>query len=215
MTRRTYLSIDLDYWSRAEEAKPFLSKVLRLDVPMIIVGEHHELLPHINSSGCRHLINVDYHDDMTGFENGRTVIHGVTYPQYGLPDLNEGTWGAHVRWARYGTFEWRHPSTLECRDKMLGICDPEMDVYTSENHPWIKITGEQGLDGISLDSVRAVGVSVSRGYYRGPDLPELVRWVCGGRLPKNVTDPWPPGEPVDLRVLRCVNLQPGLRASLQ
>jgi hypothetical protein len=168
MLMRTYLSIDLDYWHECRKAISFLSKVAQLDVPMIIVSHHDMLVDHINKSGCRHLINVDYHDDIVGYNKDGTLI-----------SLEEGSWVSHVRWAGSGVYEWRHPHHSHISRLINGVCDDLLETNTHNNHPWKEVIIKRGLDAIPLEQVRLVGFCVSVDWWRGKtaELSRLLLWM--------------------------------------
>jgi hypothetical protein len=107
----TYLSLDLDFWNYlpADVARRDIKKVLSIfpDVPKIAVMNHQQLLPFINDSRARHLINVDTHSDLA------TEDCNI---------LGCGTWVSYVNWRTQGTYTWYHRLELsmgDCADKRI------------------------------------------------------------------------------------------------
>jgi len=105
-----YLSIDIDYWVNSPQyMKAFLRKALSLGVPTTVVISHEELIPHINASKAKTVINVDYHSDLADDPQNSD-----------LPlELMEGTWGNFVNFKKDGTFIWVYPNS-ECWVNRLG-----------------------------------------------------------------------------------------------
>ena len=149
----TYLSIDLDYWCQRKSALPpdaFFDKVLGLKLPICLAPLHHQLLDHINNSGCRHLINVDAHSDLS---NTKAVKWR----------LNEGTWVNYVKWKKRGTFEWRYPLIHYWPHD--GFCHWDKNPFTNEFRTgWKKASYADGLNHLPWDSITAIGIVPSFHY---------------------------------------------------
>lgn len=162
--RNVYLSVDLDYWNLNKSSirmLGFLQRVTRYcnskiveSCELKIVESHEELLPHINASGCNHLINIDYHADFAGEKDGRP------FP------LGDGTWVDRVVWKQQGTYEWRAPDP-QCQAFGAGYChswaDPNPFTCRSATS-WRHRHKRCGLKRISWTSVRAVGIALSPRY---------------------------------------------------
>jgi hypothetical protein len=93
---KTYLSIDVDFWSDAVSAYDKLERLLQLarkrSIPVTAVMNHQQLLPHVNESKARRLVNVDMHSDF-----------GDPTETY---TLECGTWVSYVRWRKEGEYLW-------------------------------------------------------------------------------------------------------------
>ncbi len=138
---KTYLSIDLDYFNgRDESLVTFFDKVLRQYITPKIVRYHHELLPHIDASGCTKLINIDFHSDLCE----------------SCYELNEGTWVNYVRWRTKGLYEWRYP--VKEPDES-NYCHALINPFTTESE-WKEVKLKQGL-AISRRGIREIGVCLS------------------------------------------------------
>ncbi len=162
---RTYLSIDLDYWSNHETDRSmrlFVEHALNLNVPTLLVREHHWLLKHINKHPAEHLINADHHDDIAT----RWDWQGFT--EYCMDRPNEGTWASFVDWKRGSVFEWRYPNNGKAGSCRYGICDEERDVYNGQGRltGWGWVIKRRGLVDIPWDDVIAVGIAISPSYLK-------------------------------------------------
>lgn len=104
----TYLSIDLDFWNQGKTSFPHMKRFLR-DVKdrvpnkLLIVDSHEEILSHVNSSGCDHLINVDWHSDISNRFDPKHC-QKEAYNKF-----NCGTWVTYVDFRDKGQFTWIHP----------------------------------------------------------------------------------------------------------
>jgi hypothetical protein len=149
---KTYLSIDLDYWSECRTERtmlPFIEKALSLQVPTLVVKDHHWLTSHANAHPAEQLINVDYHDDI------------ASRPC----DFGEGTWASFVKWRHpCAVFEWRYPTYERGR---YGRCDEEADVYNGARARtgWCWTTKRLGVKDIPWNEVVAVGIALSPDYW--------------------------------------------------
>lgn len=107
-----FLSIDLDFWRFPEEAVPAIEQVVgfvrQRGLPCTVVMNHQQILPLINASPARTLVNIDEHSDLSG-------------PP--INDLNCGTWVSYVRWRAEGRYLWvrNHPNSYHgCCNGGLG-----------------------------------------------------------------------------------------------
>ena len=150
---KTYLSIDLDYWSYSTEqsAVRCFDRVFSLGLPIYVAPYHHQLLTHMNESACDTLINVDFHSDLCDLHD----------PPHDL--LNEGTWGNFVSWQKNGRFIWRYPSGPRVHD---GYCHARLNPFTKNASGWKKTEMKKGLSDLPWDSVQAIGVCLSK-YWLG------------------------------------------------
>lgn len=113
---KTFLSIDIDYWNNIEHSlnkdNPLQPKVTALtdflqeltdkarerNIPISAVMNHQQMLPKVNRSEARTVINIDTHSDF--------VDTTVT-------ELNCGTWLAYVHWRHEGNYFWIHASSAD------------------------------------------------------------------------------------------------------
>jgi len=151
---KAYLSIDLDFWAHYEDHKSadrFFKRVFNLDVPMLFVIEHEELLQDINQSNLDILYNVDFHSDICSIEDRKTE----TKP-------TDGTWASYVKWRRRGHYHWIYPHYKQCYRDADGLCHSEHNPfeYTSKTE-WKQITHSPKITGIDWRRVRQVGICLS------------------------------------------------------
>lgn len=103
-----YLSIDADYWTNAAKAEQALLAVVNRaanrKVPIVAVMNHQQLLPFVNASSARKLINVDEHSDLASCDIER---------------LECGSWVSYVRWRRNGEYLW----IRNCKALHVGNCN--------------------------------------------------------------------------------------------
>jgi hypothetical protein len=170
MSRDVYLSVDLDFWGDPDGAPlSTLSAFLKRfpAIPTKVVRSHEELLPHANNTACSTLVNVDFHSDLGGNDPGR-----------GPPEVGDGTWVDHVRWRDGGQFVWRCPSYKHCVTLCGGLCGFE-GFYYGRRHPpryyssfrttsWAGTFVSEGLRGISMARVAAIGVAISPDWLARP-----------------------------------------------
>ena len=91
----TYLSIDMDFWRKADPADQSLTTLLYQNsiyrnVPVTAVVSHEELLPAADKVEADRLVNVDEHDDLINLHK----------------DLDDGNWISHVKWRQKSTYLW-------------------------------------------------------------------------------------------------------------
>lgn len=98
---KKFLSIDMDFWnnnieSAAKELFEILNNVkFRNRAKIHAFMNHQQILPYVNSSKARYLINFDTHSDLAGMD---------------YPILECGTWVSFVDWRRKGSYFWLHRS---------------------------------------------------------------------------------------------------------
>lgn len=158
---KIYLSLDLDFFNYQKDDKLknyFLSKLGKLKKGITyVVPSHHHLLPHINKSKCDHLINVDWHSD---------ISDGLTDT-----DLCCGSWVNFVRWRKTSNFTWLYPRKVCYNDKGHdsntdhGCCWTSKDVNPflhDTEHEWASINHflfDKSL--INWNNIEQVGIAVS------------------------------------------------------
>ena len=107
MNPKHFLSVDIDYW--VKDTDSMMTSLLSLmnskgDIPLIAVMNHQQLLPYVDESEARHLVNIDYHSDL----NNITV-----------KELHCGSWVSYVKWRAEGKYTWIRPE----KDPSMGRCD--------------------------------------------------------------------------------------------
>lgn len=163
----TYLSIDLDYWANKfekqftlsrKQPEHFLAKVKSLNVPIFITDFHDGLVPDVNKYKVDRLINVDYHSD---------IVYEDEIGSLDAEPLNEGTWVNFYDYRKDCVFEWRYPSVHECFNKGHGRCEWDWnnleypDDFDKTRMGYKKVFRKQGLNGIIMSDIVAVGISRS------------------------------------------------------
>lgn len=173
MSRRSYLSIDLDYWSEEVDDTDsfyFFERVFDLGLPILVVESHEQLLDHVNKSGADTLYNVDYHSDFTGFENKNEAKTDME------EDAEDGTWINYVDWRWEGTVHWMYPkeicygSSQDSNRDGLGVCwtEPGQNPFKKSTYnQWKHIKKSVGYSEIDWDSIVTVGFAISAYYLRG------------------------------------------------
>jgi hypothetical protein len=148
----SYLSIDLDYFNDNDNSlESFFKRVFSLNKPIFVAAYHDQLLPHINTSGCKTLINIDFHSDLLGEQ-----------PE----ELTEGSWVNYVRWKADGRYCWRHPTR---KLQLANYCHRYIDPFLDEEHGgWKQATHRQGLN-LYWPGIEAVGVCLSPAWVQWRD----------------------------------------------
>jgi len=173
-----YLSIDLDYWvftAAHWPVAPFLKMLRRVSAPPAkwrVVTLHHRLLPHINRSLARTLINLDWHDDIADLDDGH------------LPELNDGTWVTHVRWRREGRFEWIPPTQACARGETGSRCFAGLGPDPFLVYPQWKRCSKSTTARIPWERVVDVGIAISPDWSSGKGCAAMARALydlCGKR----------------------------------
>ena len=105
-----FLSIDIDYWNnhgivdhnKERNCYNYLESLMR-HPKVSYVYHHHQMLPLVNDSPCRDLINIDDHSDLTDTD---------------IDNLNCGTWITYVKWRKEGSYTWVHgPDGWDCNGR--------------------------------------------------------------------------------------------------
>ena len=165
----TYLSVDIDYWSKADHrlaCSQFIRRVLRLGVPTLVVSSHEAMLGDVDRSGCRRIEHVDYHSDVADYPEMQDsqFAEGVRYKR-GL-NFEDGTWLSFVRWRKRGELLWRFPER-KCYDDGdgWGTCHSVRNPFEEDCSGWAKIDLRKGLRGILWHDVSRVGIAISYDYW--------------------------------------------------
>ena len=183
-----YLSIDIDYWINEDRSmKSFLRKALALKVPSTVVVSHEKLIPHINSSKAKTVINVDYHSDLADLQVKQSKIAN---------ELDEGTWGNFVKFKEDGTFIWIYPEK-ECwknlhGERGHGRCDWEKSPFSRKSLEicgWRSVRRRKNrlLTKKEWDKVSRVGISMSTDWIDNYLAAESMKIIYDyDMLPENV-----------------------------
>lgn len=170
MDKRSYLSIDLDYWQKEKNdvaCRVFFEKVFRLKLPILVVDSHERLLWHVNKSRADILYNVDYHSDFVGYKNkAEEEKDRKRKPK-------DGTWINYVKWRRNGEVHWMYPEAKcygSCQmsaQRGSGACwvEPSENPFRkSTRFDWKSARRSLGNSDVQWDTVVAVGLSISSNY---------------------------------------------------
>jgi hypothetical protein len=107
---KTYLTIDLDFWTANEPDLDFLNRVARqIGENVACAVHHHHILGHVAAfHRATRLINIDAHSDLP---------HPITIQDFPEDEpvrfhnqLNTGAWGIYVDWPHRELFSWIGPS---------------------------------------------------------------------------------------------------------
>lgn len=146
MRPTTYLSIDLDYFESRKQTYECLSKALLTGHTIVVVADHHQLLPYINQTGGPILINVDAHDDLK--------VEGK--------EVSESNWVEHVVWRHEGHYIWVH--AYHPNDLPIGYCGksepPEMEGHWPRSS-WKYKTKQYGYEHIPWGALKGIGIAIS------------------------------------------------------
>lgn len=168
---KTYLSIDIDYFNEENPLErrmhSFFNQVKNLNIPGILVVDHDELVPHVDSFDWDKLVNVDYHSDISDILYSKEKGYYCNKTEK-KEECNEGTWVNFVR-GKDGHYEWRYPNKQAF--SYWGRCEStpsEYPFFEPGNrcyHSWENdIRAVHGLRGLDLNDVVAFGVCLSPGW---------------------------------------------------
>jgi len=161
-----YLSIDLDYWLRKiplvdiaeSELRNTVKRAQRRGIPLLAVMNHQQLLPEVNASSARKLVNVDQHSDLTSAD---------------IDNLECGTWVSYVRWRHEGEYLWLRSD----RRLFIGACNGgnRWDWETD----WKRVRSEyRAVEVASLVDRHCAGVGLCMSpFYAQGELEEVFRRV--------------------------------------
>jgi hypothetical protein len=114
-----FLSIDLDAWNGiTPTAHHDLLSLMRLPVPVTFVGRHEHMLTFINRFQGRHLVNIDWHDDLVSED--RLYKDGY---------IHCGNWATAVNWRGSGRYTW----LMFQEDASTGYCNGDSLVWGGES----------------------------------------------------------------------------------
>ncbi len=155
---KTFLSVDLDYWSASTERSllGFFGHVFDLKLPIFVAPFHDQLLDHIDEHPCDQLINVDFHSDL--------IELAAPAEDLDLEELGEGNWTNFVTWKQTGHFVWRYPSE---RLMTEGLCHARRNPFDERASGWRSVTMTRGLSHIPWKTVQALGVCLSSDWLKG------------------------------------------------
>lgn len=154
--KQAYLSIDLDFWKEhcdSRSSTNFFNKVFALNVPMLFVIEHEELLKDINKSKTNVLYNVDYHSDLCS----NNELKKNEKP-------TDGSWVNYVTWQKKGEYYWICPSYEMCYEEQNGTCcgTKGLDPFKHKKEStWKSIEVTQKLNTIDWRTIKKIGVCLS------------------------------------------------------
>jgi len=161
----TYLSVDLDYWGFSRNAKSlctrFFNKVFSLNVPILIVRSHHNILDDVNTSGCKRIEHVDYHSDLADWNKPVRSLGRIPRTRM---RLTCGTWLSYVKWRDKGEVIWRYPSP-HCLHFNSGYCHDILSPFEYPVSGWNKTNLKQGLSHLPWDDIKKVGVAISEDFW--------------------------------------------------
>lgn len=150
--------MDIDYWVKEEYAASHLNALVmyarQKHIPVHAVMNHQQLLPYVNASRARRLINIDEHSDATAEADS----------------LHCGSWVSYVKWRYQGEYVWirNAPGYKGCCNKYYNqwwtwARDIEWD-RTSTDY-----VAEQNLVMMNyLTNVVGIGICMSPWYSRIP-----------------------------------------------
>lgn len=155
MKECVFLSIDFDYWQGLPSNAKFVNRCLEANRGMVsIVPSHEMLLPFVEASHARTIINIDYHADLADIEYADDTRH-----------LEDGTWANFVSWRYMGHFSWYMPNQ-DCY-RYYGRCDNYHNPFvkkTRKHSGWERTSIRIGLPDIKKFDVVGIGFAISPLY---------------------------------------------------
>jgi len=110
-----FLSLDIDFWNGTPVpyVKQYLNQIARhakrWNINLTSVMNHQQMLPLVNKSKARHLLNIDTHSDLAPAN---------------VAQLDCGSWISYVKWRGEGIYEWVHRSPCaigDCASAVHGL----------------------------------------------------------------------------------------------
>lgn len=172
--KKTYLSIDIDFWNRREwggNSRSFYAKTQltalfeeaqRQGIPIKAVMNHQQLTQYVDKSKARTLINVDTHSDLCDFN---------------IKDFECGSWVSYIRWRARGKYIWYHSLDVD-----TGECNSDDPIFEGSHRPrthkteWRQISRRKvkGIPSVKnlLENCVEIGFVMSPAY-SDPELIEL------------------------------------------
>jgi hypothetical protein len=153
---KTYLSIDLDFWTSTYDAQHALEyifdKVVVGDIPWKVVVDHEGLVRHTQQFQFDKLVNIDEHSDVVEDDG----------PRY-APEFTCGTWLNFVSYRKQRELVWVHPSrTLRGRCDTADSRVPFNKLglgWKKQRHLWSPKT--EWKNELEWDDVVGVGIALS------------------------------------------------------
>jgi hypothetical protein len=166
----SFLSIDLDYWgnSKVQDYFPFIDKVLSLKKPIFICKSHETILKTLNKKKYNKVYNIDFHSDLV-------------FDPY--DEVNEGTWANFYKYKEEAIFEWRYPDYELCIKEQLGLCDwTDMYKWSYTRMGYFKSIKRKGLYNIQWDTIRNIGIAISKKWWNFKDMNFLLNYIKKNRI---------------------------------
>lgn len=118
---KIFLSIDLDFWLTPEPALKSIADVMKYaaehNIPLNVMMNHQQMLPHVNHSAARTLVNLDQHSDARDVRVDR---------------FDCGSWISYVNWRKDGQFVWAKNNP----DMARGNCNWKFNAPWNQNIGW-------------------------------------------------------------------------------
>lgn len=175
----TFVSIDVDYFNPYSVRYETLSTIeeffdalygvcLKRGIPLTAVMNHQQMLPLVDKSEARRLINFDQYSDLANND---------------IDELSCGTWVNYVHWRREGTYIWKRCDDAE----WVGECGYSFDKGLKRLRDWKGCVShyEPGLDisMLSRMNISEVCVCMSPSFAE-EDLQDMFReWVKKYKIP--------------------------------
>lgn len=146
-----YLSIDVDYWwdywDAIDALRPLFKKAKQRRIPINAVMNHQQLLPYVNTSKAKMLINVDQHSDVNSSN---------------IDFLECGTWVSYIKWRHKGEYLWVRNY---CNTRQ-GNCNGSL--HWDEGADWGKIKSDY-CDNRHLDLTEFINGCCGIGFCMSPN----------------------------------------------
>jgi hypothetical protein len=187
--KKTYLTIDLDYWLADTPDISFLRRVVeRLGTDVSCAVHHHHILGHVAAyNRASRLINIDAHSDLPEpivvgeFEEDQVRVHN---------QLNTGSWAIYVDWPHRELFSWIAPAEHTLHEGQmvppwyygLQFCDTEQ----MDEGRWDRLEGSVGNPpdyGVNLADVIGASIVLSPDCCAPNAVPVFKKLVRDYQLP--------------------------------
>jgi hypothetical protein len=157
MKKKTYVSIDMDFWNygKVNDAELYLRKIFRMarrkKIPIHAVTNHQQLTDLVSATDTNELINLDDHSDLAGKDVTR---------------YNCGTWVSYVKQRKKMVYKWVHRhSSGDCNwdFPLFGKkrCKTKYTEYKLIKH---KIVKQAPSPNVLLKTCKAIGFCLSPSY---------------------------------------------------
>jgi hypothetical protein len=116
--KKTYLSVDLDFWIDPTRAREQLYRLMQHigKRSIIAVMNHQQMLAYVNASGAKRLINIDAHSDLA---------------ESSVRKRDCGTWISYVTWRKQGEYIWIRPDA-----SFQGSCNGDDRAIWNNDTDW-------------------------------------------------------------------------------